>query len=438
MKNLILILLIFSLVLSGCGQLSKQESPVPTAGNSPPESSAAPIPDNRETEVRISAKQAQILSVECGKHARMDISLPVGTIKSDTLLELRPLTGGDFLAPGFTLTEKGEEGLTLQAPAGICYVTSGELPKNACIVKYSENGKDYTPIPSQRFQRGETSGLVAFVQSFSSYGVKVMTDEELSAMADEMERAGFHWTLRVDDKDGFIETNAEDGISGETIYEATLDMTLVNTEAPASYVMHGPYHGAAKMLSDVKVTMEGAPMFFSLVEATDEAASLTLYPVFQEYEPEPGSGLAPLSSLIPIRYEGKGTLHMKNPKDLGGAASEHGINLMEVARQFEEGGLDLPGLQEEAFPVTIVTEGPMAHVTLALREGKSLTFTGGIVGMSADQKTEIVPLTHDAGQQNKQAEKSKTTCTENPDGSYDYDMNGDGKTDFTLFPLITK
>ena len=105
---------------------------------------------------------------------------------------------------------------------------------------------------------------------------------------------------------------------------------------------------------------------------------------------------------------------------------------------FEEGGLDLPGLQEETFPVTIVTEGPMAYVTLALQEGRRVTFTGGIVGMSADQKKEIVPLIPDVGQQNKQAEKSKTTCTENADGFYDYDMDGDGKTDFTLYPLITK
>lgn len=438
MKNLILILLMLSLALSGCGHLSKQEPPVSPVGSSLPESSAALIPGIRETEFRISAKQAQVLSVECGEHARMDISLPEGTIKSDTLLELRQLTGGDFLAPGFTLTEKGEDGLALQAPAAICYVTDAVLPDKACIVKYSQDSQNTKPVPSQRFQWGKTSGLVTFVQEFSSYGVRVVTDEELDAAADEMERAGFHWTLRVDDKDGFTETNAEDGISSETIYEATLDMTLVNTGAPTSYVMHGPYQGAVKMISDVKVTMEGAPMFFSLVEATDEAASLTLYPVFREYEPEPGSGLAPLSSLVPIRYEGKGALHMKNPKDLGGAAGEYGINLMEVARQFEEGGLDLPGLQEETFPVTIVTEGPMAYMTLALREGRSVTFTGSIVGMSADQKTEIVPLVPDVGQRNKQAEKSKTTCTENADGSYDYDMDGDGKTDFTLYPLITK
>lgn len=450
---------IYIALLTGCGDLLQKDPDPPAISNlteastTPPASSmteesasspasssmtedvADPPSDDSETEYRALAQESQVFSVACGENARLDIFLPAGALGSDTLLDLKALEGGN--APGFSLNEKGGKGLTLQAPAAICYVTSGELPENACIIKYSDNGKGYTPVPSQRFRRGETSGLVAFVQSFSSYGVKVVTDEELSAMADELERTGFHWVLSVDDKNGFTETYEEEVIT-ETIYEATLDMTLVNVKAPTPYVMHGNYQGAAKMLSDVKVRMDGAPMFFSLVEATDDMASITLYPVFQEYEPEPGSGLPPLVGLIPVRYEGEGTLHMKNPVDKGETVSEHGINFMEVARQFEEGGLDLPGLQEEDIHVIVITEGPMAYVTLVLQQGKSVTFTGSIVGVSAEQKIEIAPLIPDAGQQNKQVEKTKTTCTENADGSYDYDMDGDGKIDFTLYPLITK
>lgn len=424
--------------LSGCGRFPQPETHVPKVNESPTETSSDPPPSGNEKEYLILAQEAQVLSIACGENARLDISLPIGVLGNDRILELIPLEGGDFIAPGFSLNEKGEKSLTLQAPAGICYVTSDELPENACIVKYSQDRQDTRPVPTQRFQWGKTSGIVAFVHEFSSYGVRVVSKEELSKMADEMERAGFHWKLRVDDKDGFTETNTDEWITGETIYEATLDMTLANTEVPAPYVMHGPYKGTAKMLSDVRVTMEGAPMFYSLVEATDEAAYLTLYPIFQEYEPVPGSGLPPLSGLIPVGYEGKGTLHMKDPKDLGGVAGEHGINLMEVARAFEQGGLDLPELQEEIFPVSIVTEGPMAYVTLALKEGRSVTFTGSITGVSAEQKMEIVPLIPDAEQKNKKAEKSKTTCTENEDGSYDYDMDGDGITDFTLYPLIPR
>lgn len=432
------ILITIFIFLTGCGNQQLHDAPVPSVSDSMMESSAISQTNDNKTEYHILAQETQVLSVACGENARLDISLPAGALESDKVLELIPLEDGDFLVPGFSLNEKGGNGLILQAPAGICYVTSDELPENACIVKYSENGKDYTLIPSQRYQRGETSGLVAFVQSFSSYGVRVVTKDELEEMADELERTGFHWRLKVEDKDGFTEINSDDWVTGETNYEASLDMVLFNIDAPSPYVMHGQYRGAAKMVSDVKVTMEGAPMFFSIVEATDEMASLTLYPVFEEYEPDPGSGLPPLSGLIPIRYEGKGTLHMKNPKDLGAEVSEHGINLMTVVREFEQSGLDLPGLQEESFPVTIVTEGPMAYVTLTLKEGRSVTFTGSIVGTSADQKIEIVPLVPDVGQEDKQVEESKTTCTENPDGSYDYDMDGDGKTDFTLYPLITK
>ena len=427
----------FLTLLAGCGKLPQPDSPFSNPSDSRSELSTSSTSDY-DGGYQLFAKEANVLSVACGENARIDISLPAGVFGSDKLLELIPLEGGDLLVPGFSLNEKGGSNLTLQAPAGICYVTTGDLPENACIVKYSHDNQYTKPVPTHRFQWGKTSGLVAFVNEFSSYGVRVVTKAELEEMADELEDKGFHWRLLIEDKDGFNETNSDEWITGETNYQASLDMVLFNIDAPSPYVMHGQYRGAAKMVSDVKVTMEGAPMFFSIVEATDDNASLTLYPVFQEYEPEPASGLPPLSGLIPIRYEGKGTLHMKDPIDLGPEMSEHGINLMTVAREFEQSGIDLPGLQEENLPVTIVTEGPIAYVTLALKEGRSLTFTGSIVGRSADQKIEIVPLVPESGKENKQVEKSETTCIENPDGSFDYDMDGDGIIDFTLYPLIYK
>ena len=194
---------IYIALLTGCGNLSQSKTPAPPANDSLTELSAAPLISDNKMEYHILAQEAQVLSVACGEDARLDISLPAGVLESDTLLELIPLEGGDLLVSGFSLNEKGGNRLTLQAPASICYVTSGELPKNACIVKYSQDNQNTKPVPSQRFQWGKTSGLVAFIHEFSSYGVRVVTDEELDAVADEMEQTGFHWTLQVDDKDGF-------------------------------------------------------------------------------------------------------------------------------------------------------------------------------------------------------------------------------------------
>ena len=76
----------------------------------------------------------------------------------------------------------------------------------------------------------------------------------------ELEDKGFHWRLLIEDKDGFNETNSDEWITGEpTTRQARYGS--FNIDAPSPYVMHGQYRGAAKMAL-MKVTMEGAPMFF--------------------------------------------------------------------------------------------------------------------------------------------------------------------------------
>lgn len=424
-SRIVLIFLCVSLLLVGCGQSHQ-------GGEGPSE-----VESNKIIEYQVSASEGEIISVPCGDNARIDISLPAGAMSGSTTLELAPLQSKPdkgWIAAGFHLNEEGENGVLLQSLASISYVTSDELPENASIVKYSDDGKSYKPIPSQRYETADAFGLIAFVESFSAYGVKAVTDAELEEMSDEMEEKGFNWVLEVDDMAGFTEQYSGE-ISGSTSYEAYLDMVLVNSESPSPFVMNGPYSGYATMQSKATLTVDGTPFGFSLVEAKDDTASFTLYPVFEQYLPEPGSGLPPLSGLVPIRYEGEGVLYMRNAKDIG-TGGQDGLNVLDLARQMEaQYGIGSPPIQDEHIPFTVVTEGPMAYLRLQVSNGASLTMVGSIVGYSKGQRPVIVPLPTEEQRNREPLPKTETSQYQDENGTIHYDLDGDGQTDFSLFPL---
>lgn len=392
-----------------------------------------------------------MISVACGTNGRLDIGFMGGAVDQERVFEVSSTN----LSTGFFLEEKGTDGhVNLKMPASICYVSLDEIPQNTMIVKYHNDGKGYSVIPTQRIQMDGVNGLIAFVDSFSGYGIKSVSQAELDEMANSLEEAGFDWVLRIDDK-----------VQGEmgpyVIYEVAGLIEMKNTEAPNPRVMQGPYRGQAVMRDFMDITVEGQTVY-TVVERSDREAEFTLYPVFESYEPEPGSGLPMLCGLVAKSYAGKGVLKLRQEIKEGQALDQGGINILDIVDPLaNQWGTPIPKVVDSEMPFTVTTEGPMAYFNFNMDQIGPITLTGSIVGYpkkpeepeEAPRDLELAPLVVDKKVTNQEPKpepedddtdyeefspEEDLRFHENEDGSVDYDSDGDGEPDIRLSPLVVK
>lgn len=190
----------------------------------------------------IDSETSKVITFPCGNNARLDIAFTEGSVESERTFELSPVKAssiGNNQYAGFYLTEKGsEESVEIKAPASICYMTKDEIPEDMRIVKFGENGQEDIVVPGYRVKTKDGNGLIAFVNSFSGYGVKKVSKVQIERMANMLQESGFDWVLDVDDH---YKVMLPDG--SETMLQ--LRMVMENTTSPYFYSMQGKYNGQA-------------------------------------------------------------------------------------------------------------------------------------------------------------------------------------------------
>src|SRR5690606_29304427 len=155
--------------------------------------------ESLKEELVINPEASEVITFQFGDNSRLDISFTEGSVENERAFEVSPISsssiGKDNYA-GFYLTEKGTTGnVEVNAPATICYMTTDEIPDDVRIVKYGEDGEEDMVVPGYRIKTKEGNGLMAFVNSFSGYGVKKVSKGQIARMADMLEKYGFDWIL---------------------------------------------------------------------------------------------------------------------------------------------------------------------------------------------------------------------------------------------------
>lgn len=478
MRRSLAFLFTFLILFGGCsrlspttneGDLQKKPQDHPAVATEDPDSPDSPgviqeglvLDDSQKADYTVTSKDNTLITLPCGSDAKLEVSFPMGAVDNDRQLTVTPVKSApgkddDYLSKGFFIAEKAStESVVINRPASIYYITSNDIPEDVSIIKYDETGNGYKVVPTQCFEMNGCHGLITFVDSFSAYGVKKVTQQEREAMYDRITDSGFNWHLEIDDHFRVI---AEDGTDLTLIFKMFAD----NRESPGYLAMSGPYKGQAALglyfMKDVGAELEGMeiPAVAGLVEK-DDKASITLYPIL---DPELGENALP--SLKFNDYTGKGklllTLDMVGFMGLDGDDGEVIEDISEV-------------------PFSIITRGPIAYATLNYEGYGYMSFKGSIVGQARVEgeepnppELEIAPLVaqdeishyepedysadlNDDGRPDASLEpdgkadihydnngdgKTDITVWENEDGSFSYDENGDGKADLTLFPLTKK
>ena len=83
--------------------------------------------------------------------------------------------------------------------------------------------------------------MIAFVNSFSAYGVKKVTKADIEHAANWHERYGFDWVLEVEDQYKVLTPEGSELFIG-------CQILMVNRSAPSVLTMQGPYKGEAMFL----------------------------------------------------------------------------------------------------------------------------------------------------------------------------------------------
>lgn len=358
---------------------------------------------------------------------RFDIVFTENSIEKDMTFNVSPINkipnkNQEFFSYGFYLSEKGsDDSVKLKMPASICYTTSKEIPNNTVIVKYNEDGNGYNVVPTQRITIKGVNGLIATVQSFSGYGIKTVTQEEINKMGDMMLESGLDWVLKVDDE-VIMNIPGEEG--GEVNFSTNLQLSLENTERKDSWAMYGAYKGDACLKIGVDISIEDQN-FSSNFIGNAENESFRLYPVLKIYDTADG-GL-PLVGLVPENYMGIGILHFKwdhVKTDNGGA------DIVDIAGLFGVTG----DAQEQSVMFSVVTNGPYAELVLVdFNNLGPLVYDGIIIGHEKNNPKDLdsVELVDLAEKYRDKISRDKK-ITDNSDGSVSYDKNGDGKNTITV------
>ncbi len=108
-----------------------------------------------------------------------------------------PLDPARALAPGFVVRKKGDtaQHLALAGSALVRFRLPGPAPARAGVVRYSDDGKGFTPIRSQVQSDGTITLVQAELTGFSGVGLYQLTPEESSrAVAED---ASGTWTIGV-------------------------------------------------------------------------------------------------------------------------------------------------------------------------------------------------------------------------------------------------
>lgn len=464
MKKTIILLILTIMFFTGC-TLSRQETPDRVQGNpgaleditkDPSESSrqinedqtgSSAQDENQEpldsamngtgwelvpsqaAEIHVSPDEARAIAIPSGDHASLDISFAEGSVSEDTVFKVTPLTAGGY--PGFVLEEKGAEGnVLIDYPAGICYMTTEEIPDDLRIVKLDKNGGIDAIMPCYRIKAGDCNGLMTFVNSFSAYGVKRVSRADIDHAAYWHEKYGFDWILEVEDQYKIIAPEGTELFFG-------CQMRMVNKSAPSLLTMQGPYHGEAIFLYGGVETNTGAfvegmevPLVFAYSES-DRNASLTLYPIFSREEEESG-----LIRLNLKDFAGKGILNLS-------------VDMFEfMGEEFNEDDEGFVENEPEPCPVSVITRGPIAYVNVPYPMLGTLKFKGSIVGHARKTEEELpariepVPLNYNSPLNDFSLEddtvdfdgdgSQDTGIRQNSDGDLEYDGDGDNHTDITI------
>ncbi len=292
------------------------------------------------------------------------------------------------------------------------------------IIKYNEDGSGYSVVPTQRINIKGVNGLIAMVQSFSGYGVKTVTQEEIDKMGDETISTGLDWTLKVDDefKNEII---GEGDIEGGLTFISNLLLSMENTQRKDSWMMHGTYTGEAHLAIGVDIYLEGEIYNSSNFTGDVQNESFVLYPVPTVYDTG-GDGL-PLVGLVPEYYMGAGILHLK----WSHVPSQKGaMDIVDVA-----GMMGTPmDITEKDVAFTVITNGPYAEVELLdFSMYGSVVHKGIIVGHGKDtpKESDSVPL-EDLAARYREKMAREAQIKSNSDGSVSIDKNGDGKDTITI------
>lgn len=358
---------------------------------------------------------------------RFDIIFTENSIEKDMTFNVSPINeipnkNQEFFSYGFYLSEKGsDDSVKLKIPASICYTTSKEIPKNTVIVKYNEDGNGYNVVPTQRITIKGVNGLIAMVPSFSGYGIKTVSQEEIDKMGDTMTESGLDWVLKVDDE-VIMNIPGEEG--GEVNFSTNLQLLMENTERKDSWVMHGVYNGDACLNIGVDISIEGQN-FSSNFTGNAGNESFRLYPVLKVYDAV-DNGL-PLVGLAPENYIGIGILHFKwnhIKSDNGGA------DIVDIAALFGAAG----DAQDQSVMFSVVTNGPYAELVLVdFNNLGTLAYDGIIVGHEKNRPKDLdsIELVDLAEKYREKMSRNKK-IKDNSDGSVSYDKNGDGKNTITV------
>lgn len=413
---------------------------------------------SKKEAITLKPGESQTLSFPWGENALLEITFTDGAVDEDTVFEITPEADNGSGYPGFHLNGKdGAESVQINYPASICYMTADEIPEDLRIVKYGYDGAYDYIVPTYRVKTEKGNGLIAFVNSFSAYGVKRVTKADIEYTADAHESYGFDWVLNIDDA---YKIMTPEGV--EAIFACKISME--NTSAPSSFTMQGLYKGEAMLASGVVELETGEyiegmeiPLAFAMY-VCDRNAQLTLLPILDEHEDD--NPLAPIS-LRHRDYVGKAIFSMKIEA------------LGFMGEEFDE---DHEGVNQEPddYPVAVITRGPMAYATIDYPGLGVLTFKGSIVGHGKKteneirERIELAPLEFNSPLKEIQADnysvdlngdgkmdagarfidsgdpleydrdgdgKTDITVNQNPDGSIDYDTDGDGEADIILYLL---
>lgn len=461
MKTKMIVLMCMLASLSGCkAELQPQGASNPVATSIEAPEGNLVLDGIKKTQHSISASEGGFISIS-SEEGRFDIVFLQGSIENDSTFEVSPImriseSNKEYFSTGFYLSEKETgEGVTLKAPASICFTTDKQIPENTMIVKYNEKGDGYTVIPTWQISISGTRGLIAMVEGFSGYGIRTVTQGEIDSMADELVKKGFDWVLTSDDE----YTQVIPGIDGgQVTLTGHLNMEMTNSQGTDAWLMQGAYSGAASLIAGIDIFVEGES-FFSDFNGETVEASLMLYPVPKVY-PSINGG-PELVGLVPEYYIGSGTLKFQWAHTQPGKA---GTDIFDMGMMFGMSG----ELSEQLVSFSVITSGPFAKITLLdFNSMGPMIYDGMIVGhgksITATQpelkpgpKLEALDISeryHEDMLKMAQAKanpdggvsmdkdgdgKYILTVTPGDDGVFYYDLNGDGERDLELAPLVVK
>lgn len=274
-----MLLLVASMTLAGCGGGSSSGSSSGSPGGSSASEKAASVfdlADDKAVDVQVGAKGAGAVVASGEGKAAIWVhggAAPEATWKV-TPIASAPEGVPGVLVPGVYIDTAGAEPT---GPCSVGFLYPGTLPAGATVIKYAEDGSSFEVVPSVVVTASGSPIVVAEVDGFSAYGLGDGTGAGGgggSSDADSNNSSGkqLDWTIKV------IGSETQDAQGWKFQYDLDFFASggsgvtkAGNYKGHGQIVMVGSYDetlgGIVKGLGDIKATARDDNLTFAVVDA---------------------------------------------------------------------------------------------------------------------------------------------------------------------------